>query len=538
MLRKLLSGLMLNVVLVASLTALAPQAGAQTLPQRPAIGANLHLLWSDWTDGQRTAAIDLLGDAGAQWVRIDVAWSSLQPDGPDTYRSWVADWVERYATQAHARGMKVLVTFWNTPGWANGNKGRAVAPDDPQDLARAAAWISNRLRDSVDAWEVWNEANLASFFSGSAADYVELLKAAYPAFKEGDPSAPVVSAGTSYADAAWIEKMYAAGARGSFDILGVHPYMAPADLPPETENGEMWTISAVDVIRKVMNRNGDSDREIWFTEFGWSSHTNEFKSCKEVYGSNRDVDPDDGVGCGSNATMGVTEEQQGAYLVRAFDYVTQKNVTAGWNVSNMIWYNTRNKASGKVHEDNFGLLNRDLSTKPVYDAFKSYATAGVDTTTPLPVSSEPSNEPPASKLRNGGFEEGTTPWRSPKGIFELASIARSGAYSGKVRGGRIRTLVSEMISIERPGRVTASGFVRLPRPWLSVRMQIIEKGALGRRVLSSVPVKANGTGWVQVPETSVDVLGHTKLAIRFKMKSERHRRFWVDDVSLHVESAS
>jgi exo-beta-1,3-glucanase (GH17 family) len=54
--------------------------------------------------------------------------------------------------------------------------------------------------------------------------------------------------------------MYAAGARGSFDTLGVNPY-AP------TASG---LISKLKKIRGIMAKNGDIESSIWVTELGWS----------------------------------------------------------------------------------------------------------------------------------------------------------------------------------------------------------------------------------------------------------------------------
>ena len=56
-------------------------------------------------------------------------------------------------------GFHLLVTFWRTPGWANGGAGETTLPTHPGDYANAIKWAAARYAGKVDAWEVWNEPN-------------------------------------------------------------------------------------------------------------------------------------------------------------------------------------------------------------------------------------------------------------------------------------------------------------------------------------------------------------------------------------------
>src|SRR5215211_8964995 len=55
--------------------------------------------------------------------------------------------------------------------------------------------------------------------------YTQLLESAYGAVKAIDPSSLVVYGGLAYSDYAFVERSYAAGAKGFFDVMAVHPYM-------------------------------------------------------------------------------------------------------------------------------------------------------------------------------------------------------------------------------------------------------------------------------------------------------------------------
>jgi len=58
-----------------------------------------------------------------------------------------------------------------------------------------------------------------------------------------------------------LESLYAAGARGSFDAVAIHPYTArPADV-----------LRIVRYARGVMRRHHDGRRPMWITEFSWAA---------------------------------------------------------------------------------------------------------------------------------------------------------------------------------------------------------------------------------------------------------------------------
>jgi hypothetical protein len=100
-----------------------------------------------------------------------------------------------------------------------------------------------------------------------------------------------------------------------------------------------------------MVANGDGAKPLWFTEFGWSAHTNWT-----------------GI---PNWERGVTPQQQGDYLVRAHQYAT-----ANWPyVGAMFWYKELAYPGGTdVHEEGFALLDSNLGERPVYTALKTYLT--------------------------------------------------------------------------------------------------------------------------------------------------------------------
>ena len=93
-----------------------------------------------------------------------------------------------------------------------------------------------------------------------------MLRAVGSAIHAADPYAEVVTGGLPYAGAGipvgpFVDAMYAAGARGTFDTLAIHPYAAnPAGV-----------LEILRLARAQLDRLGDPQRFMRATEFGWAT---------------------------------------------------------------------------------------------------------------------------------------------------------------------------------------------------------------------------------------------------------------------------
>ena len=99
----------------------------------------------------------------------------------------------------------------------------------------AAHLVERYGRDEVRTWgfEIWNEANLEVFWSGTRDDYLRLYDVSVRAVKAVDAALPV--GGPASAAAAWIDELLAYVDRSSapIDFLSTHTYgNAPLDLRP------------------------------------------------------------------------------------------------------------------------------------------------------------------------------------------------------------------------------------------------------------------------------------------------------------------
>lgn len=333
------------VVAVALLCALAP-APARAVQT----GVVPDLTWgTSATDQDRTAAS--IKDVGAKWVRLSVNWRDAEPSR-GVYNSWWIAQYDRAVALARGAGAHVVLMVSESPAWASGSSASYAPPRDPADFARFMRFLSARYAGAgVDAYEIWNEPNISRFWTTgpNPAAYAALLKAAYPAVKAGDPNAKVVFGGLSTSDYDYLSRAYAAGAKGSFDVMAVHPYSC-ATAPTDVRRGPDGRI-VHDVflgyreVEATMAAQGDH-KPVWFTEFGWST---------------------------TSASCGVSETTQAAYLTSALA-LAQRDP----NVQVACWYNLRNNywshdADGV--EERYGLTRTDYSTKPAFAALKAFGLA-------------------------------------------------------------------------------------------------------------------------------------------------------------------
>jgi polysaccharide biosynthesis protein PslG len=334
----------LSLLAVLTVAALAVPAFAQAVEP----GTSPDLTWgTSNADQDRTAAA--LQDVGSRWVRLNVEWGSTETSN-NSYDSWMLSHYDRAVNVARAAGQKVLMLVSQSPSWASGSSDKQAPPQNAADYADFVRFLAARWAGKVEAWEVWNEPNIDRFWptGPSAAKYTELLKAAYPAIKSGDPNAKVVFAGPSTNDYGFIEGAYNAGAKGYFDVMATHPYSCKSPEAVWQSNGRVSQFAYLGYreIRKSMLARGD-DKPIWFTEMGWSTSTQE---------------------------CGVSEATQADYLKKAFALAAQDSY-----VQVAFWYNFRNNYwmhDADDIESRYGLLRSDFSHKPAYDAFKACASGG------------------------------------------------------------------------------------------------------------------------------------------------------------------
>jgi len=233
--------------------AAAVPATARSAPT-PLRGAATHL-WTSYDPATLTRELDALDAAGANAVRFDVSWATLEEQGNGVVNQWYLGLLRDFIDKAAARDIKVIASLIGTPCWAStapdtlkdgcsaGWFDRGVGWYPPASMAEygdAARYVTSTFGSRLAALEVWNEPNLCvskdpvvdcAEKPGSsgrfwrtdrpgttdnleAVRYAELLKAAYPAAKQGDATVPVLAGAMAWGDGGFLRSLYAQGIKG------------------------------------------------------------------------------------------------------------------------------------------------------------------------------------------------------------------------------------------------------------------------------------------------------------------------------------
>jgi hypothetical protein len=365
------------VIMVKTLTALVVAAvlatalsGCTQPPPRPLFGLSLGNTLHGMTDDDLTAELRDVRALGVQAIRVDLDWNDVQPAaaGP---RDWAA--FDRTAARALEQGLRVLPIVTYTPPWARAPGCRADQQCHPADPATFAAFagaaVARYAPLGVRTWEVWNEPNVAGFWSprANSAEYAAVLRAAVTSMRAADPAITIVSAGLApaatdpargdIAPLRFLSEICAAGALDGVDAVGFHPYSYPVPPGyPEPWNAWIQMTDPDTGAAAVLAACGAGAKPLWATEYG--APTNGPGSAATVgdYGLDRDPDPDH-----------VDEALQAQIATESARAVKDDPRLAA-----LFWYSYQDLGTDAANRENFfGLRRADRSTKPAWDAWKA-----------------------------------------------------------------------------------------------------------------------------------------------------------------------
>lgn len=201
------------------------------------IGAGMHRLW----------------DLGVTWKDVNPAPGSF---------TWTA--LDAQVAKAEASGAKPLLVLGMTPAWAAANPGAgdprwgagtASPPRDINDWRAYVTAVVDRYGSRIVGYEVWNEANLATFWTGTADQMADLTAAAHAIIKARQPDAIVVLPSVTLRLRPSMRRfmlpfLSALGSRGyPFDAFAIHSYPAGNLGPPDRVNDIVyWQGTVVDQV--------------------------------------------------------------------------------------------------------------------------------------------------------------------------------------------------------------------------------------------------------------------------------------------------
>jgi hypothetical protein len=344
----------------------------QTSPQvQNRIGVNVFLDQEVNVDDRRRS-LEMLRAAGVGWVRQQFPWKEIERDAKGDFwdHKWNVDaWAnyDNVVDLTRSYNIDLIARVDTSPDWSRPNRSpgddwHQAPPENVEDYGDFLYALASRYRGKIKAYQVWNEPNLAIEWGQQAPDpeaYARLLSVAYRRIKEADPDAIVLSAAMAPTieesdhalnELVFLQQMYDAGARGSFDVLGVQAYglrSGPDDL--RLASGDV-NFSRTMAVRELMVKNGDAARPIWATEVGWNAPPPGYDG-PIPYGA-------------------VSEDLQAKYTIRAFERARQE---WPWMGVMAVWFFKLPEPWEGQPWYYFRMVSPDFSPYPVYDALRAYA---------------------------------------------------------------------------------------------------------------------------------------------------------------------
>jgi hypothetical protein len=324
------------------------------------------------TEGGTTSSADyeLMHDINVGSRRLSINWKITEPQR-GTFNWSRTD--TRVAALAH-NDISPFFVLWGAPEWATGSSNGSVPPLKSSALQAWKTFVDKAVKrykkggefwrthpnvpvKPAHAWQIWNEPNLAKYFSNrknsnrlvphAPKAYGKFVKASDKAVHRADKRAKVILAGLSGAAKhknmkalEFIKKVLKVRkVKKHFDAAALHPYA------PKIKEFK----SRVSKFRKALNRGGAKKKEIWLTEVGWGSKKNGKRLNKGLAG-------------------------QARMLKKSFKMSLEKRKK--WKLDHVYWYAWRDPAPDAPVGCSFctsaGLLRFNGDKKPSFRRFKHF----------------------------------------------------------------------------------------------------------------------------------------------------------------------
>lgn len=355
-------------------------------------GINADVYYQD--KAQITGWVD---DLGVRWVREQITWKDIEGPTPGNY-AWGE--LDSIVNTLYADNIHIILSPVGAPTFYAPNGGM---PDDTNAFGNFMYALASHYKGKVDAYEMWNEENLAkeagpqNSVQDSVAKYGQMLKHGYNGVKAGDPYAFVILGAltptgvndpkVAINDVDYLKALYAYNGgelKQYYDVLGAHPgsnnnppnTLWPSNPGPGTgpsnytdpcvaaktcwQQDPSFYFRRIEQLRQVMVDNGEGNKQMWLTEFGWDSTEGSGVSAPNGY-QYADV---------------ISEQQQADYIQGAYQ-LAQSNypwmgVMALWNLNFALPSVTTNANDEKV---GWGILRRDGTKRPSYFVEQQFARA-------------------------------------------------------------------------------------------------------------------------------------------------------------------
>jgi len=233
--RVLISTLLVGSLAIAGAVAASPAQATQGGPVGPtSFGMHIPQIAQGVAPSVSDGAIRLW-DSGVAWGQVQQKANQFWWNGLDAS-----------IAAANAQNLKIMYVLGSTPKWAATNtkqgtypnKGAASAPSS-KNWKNWVKAVVQRYGDSIESYQIWNEANLTTFWQGTPKQMAQLTKDAYTIIRQYDPTAKVVAASSTVRLQSAYKKFFPAYLKElkklnwPIDVVSVHLYPASKGTPAD-----------------------------------------------------------------------------------------------------------------------------------------------------------------------------------------------------------------------------------------------------------------------------------------------------------------
>ena len=407
--------IVVGILLVCAFSLIAGSSNAATGTQMAAPATTAGNYIGTWgIMSSDSSAFTAFQNAGAQWARVAISWSSVEAS-PGSY-SW-SIWDSRLK-QMRNKGYNIILAVVSNPSWAADYECGPIYANRLDEFAAFLKALVARysvapynvsyieLGNEPDNGDVINHAwvggcwgigpNPAPGAGGYA--YSKMLKVAYPAIKSANANVKVAIGGLSYEswttdggpfDPNFLTDVLASGGGNYFDVINYHFY--------EAFSYRWGSLAAKGLqLQSIVRSYTGQTKPLMVTEFSTPSDKP----------------------AGSDDPNSYSEELQARYVMKGF----AQGIAAG--IYPLIWFQAvdRPENSGGYA---YGLIRPNGQFKPGYYAFRTFATeVGYMSY---------KGKPPALDGRvegytfAGGGSEKSVVWTNGQTVNQAFSLASAGA---------------------------------------------------------------------------------------------------------------
>ncbi len=229
--------------------------------------------------------IEQIGQAlqsnGYRYVRQTFSWANIEPVRDDYVWERYDTMVETMATH----NIQIIAVLAHSPGWARlpGQESFADAPPAlVSDYSDFVEEVVRRYQGKVQYFQVWDMPNRQDRWGGQvvkASDYLRLLAEAFNSVRTVNSEAKVLAAemdpsyagGSTGADLSFLRALYRAGGASFFDILAIRIDGGSSSPYDRRVRADHENFSRAILFRELTTDQGDDQKPIWITHFGWNA---------------------------------------------------------------------------------------------------------------------------------------------------------------------------------------------------------------------------------------------------------------------------